>query len=203
MRQFRTRNSTGPGGIPGLLRLVALALACAATPAPVFAQDPGKAVLPVLTLDFERLFAQTRWGKRIGADLAAESAALNAENNRIAEDLIAEEKSLTDRRAQLAPQAFRAEADAFDDRATGIRAAQKSKAQALSQGYDAARQAFYQALAPLIDEVLAGRGAVVVLDRRAIIRGLEAADITDDLAALVDARLGDGPATVPPAEGGN
>ena len=164
--------------------------ALAQTPAPEAAQ----ARLPVLTLDFERLFDSTRWGKRLAADLAAESAALNAENNRIAEDLIAEEKALTDRRAAMSPQAFRTEADAFDERATDIRAAQKAKAQAFTQAYEASRQAFFAALAPLIDEVLAGRGAVVVLDRRAIIRGLEAADITDDLVALADERLGDGAA---------
>ena len=175
--------------------------ALAQAPVPTQAQ----ARLPVLTLDFERLFEGTRWGQRIAADLAAELAALSAENNRIAEDLIAEEKALTDRRAAMSPQAFRAEADAFDERATGIRAAQKAKAQALTQSHEAARQAFFSAVTPLIDEVLLGQGAVVVLDRRVIIRGLEAADITDDLVALADRRLGDGLglASGAPAPSGN
>ena len=185
----------------GLALAVALGL-CLLAPA-VFAQTAApvasQAQLPVLTLDFERLFEGSRWGQRIAADLAAELAALSAENNRIAEDLIAEEKALTDRRAAMSSQAFRAEADAFDERATGIRAAQKSKAQALTQDHEMARQAFFTALAPLIDEVLAGHGAVVVLDRRVIIRGLEAADITDDLVALADQRLGDGLGLAPGA----
>lgn len=185
-----------PGGIPGLLRLCLLVLALSLLPVPQVQATPPS--LPVLTLDFERLFSESRWGQRIAADMARDSAALGTENARIADDLIAEEKSLTDRRAKLAPEAFRAEADAFDERATGIRAAQKAKAQALTQNFDAARQAFFEATGPFLDEILAGRGAVMVLDRRAIIRGLEAADITDDLVHLLDERLGEGPTVAQP-----
>lgn len=195
----------GPGILPGLLRLSLCAgciLLCLAAP-PARAEQTASPPVPVLTLDFERLFDNTLWGKRIVADMARDSAALNAENTRIADDLIAEEKSLTDRRSKLTPAAFRTEADAFDERATGIRAAQKAKAQALTQSYEEARQAFLVASGPLIDEVLTRRHAVMVLDRRAIIRGLEAADITEELARLMDARLGSGPAQTqtPPAPG--
>ena len=192
MRRLRRQENAGPGIFPGLLRLCLLVSCLMLAAPPVRAQAPQPAV-PVLTLDFERLFAETLWGKRINADMARDSAALGTENARIADDLIAEEKRLTERRAKLTPEAFRAEANAFDERATGIRSAQKAKAQALSQSYEAARQAFYVASGPLIDEVLASRGAVMVLDRRAIIRGLDAADITADLARLMDARLGAGP----------
>lgn len=199
---MRRQGQIGPGAIPGLLRLCVLALGLMLAPLPGLAQDKPPA-LPVLTLDIERLFDDTLWGKAITAGLARESAALAAENTRIADDLIAEEKLLTERRAKLTPAAFRAEADAFDERATGIRAAQKAKAQALTQSYEAARQAFYVASGPLIDEILTRRGAVMVLDRRAIIRGLEAADITGDLARLMDARLGTGPAAVAPGQPGD
>ncbi len=189
---------TGPGSLPGLLRLcLAAAVLALGLAAPVRAEPVAPAAVPVLTLDFERLFDDTLWGKAIAADLARESTALAAENTRIADDLIAEEKLLTERRAKLTPAAFRAEADAFDERATGIRAAQKAKAQALTQSFEAAQQAFFVASGPLIDEILTRRGAVMVLDRRAIIRGLEAADITEDLARLMDARLGAGPAAAP------
>jgi len=190
-----------PGALPGLALCAALAFGALAPvqaqQAPAAAGTQAQAPLPVLTLDFEKLFENTRWGKRIRTDLAAASQALNTENNRIADDLVAEEKDLTTRRATLAPDVFRKEADAFDQRATGIRNAQKAKAQALSTQFDADRQAFFNAVAPLLDEVLAARGAVVVLDRRAIIRGLNQADITDDLVALMDARRGEGPPSVP------
>lgn len=190
-------------GRPGLcLGLVALSAGLfGGAPVPVAAQQApahGETVIrvpsPVLTLDWEALFEASRWGKRIRADLAAESRALSDENNRIADDLIAEEKALTERRATMDPTAFRTEANAFDERATGIRNAQKAKAQALTRRFEDRRQAFFEAVTPMLDDILAKRGAVVVLDRRVIIRGLAEADVTDDLVRLVDEKLGDGPA---------
>lgn len=192
----------GPGLRLGLVVLSAGLAGLAAVPVSAQqAQGHGDTVIrvpsPVLTLDWEALFEATRWGKRIRADLASESRALSDENNRIADDLIAEEKALTERRATMDPKAFRAEANAFDERATGIRNAQKAKAQALSRRFEEDRQAFLEAVTPMLDDILTKRGAVVVLDRRVIIRGLAEADVTDDLARLVDEKVGDGP---PPAE---
>lgn len=197
----RLHNIARPGHCPGLLRLLLAAWACVLmlTIAPALAQESrapeSRAIVPVLTLDWEQLFDSTLWGERIKADLTAASRALNAENNRIADDLVAEEKALTERRAGMDPKAFRTEADAFDERATGIRNAQKAKAQALTQSFEAARAEFFNAVAPLLDEMLARRGAAVVLDRRVIIRGLAQADITPELSQLVDAKLGSGPAS--------
>ena len=62
----------------------------------------------------------------------------------------------------------------------------------MSQHFDDARQAFFEAVAPLLDDILAKRGAVVVLERRAIVRGAANADVTDDLIRLVDERFGAG-----------
>lgn len=170
------------------------------------ANPPGgpQAVSGILMLDWERLYERSAWGRRVAREIAQESSALNAENNRIADDLIAEEKSLTERRATMAPADFRTEADAFDQRATGIRAAQKAKAQALSRRFEDERQGFVEAAVPLLDRILAERGAALVIDRRTVIRGLAQADITDEMATLVDAELGDGAdraMTSPPATG--
>ena len=87
--------------------------------------------------------------------------------------------------------------DPVADMLTRLRNAQKAKAQALSRRFEEDRQAFLEAVTPMLDDILTKRGAVVVLDRRVIIRGLAEADVTDDLARLVDERVGDGP---PPAE---
>lgn len=200
MRSRRDNLRKGPGIFSGLSCLCLVLGALMASPvlaqqaggAPATAQ--GRAIVPVLTLDWEQLFEETLWGKRIRSDLSEASRALNAENNRIADDLIAEEKALTDRRPTMDPKVFRTEADAFDERATAIRNAQKAKAQALSQNFETARQEFFSAVAPLLDDMLASRGAVVVLDRRVIIRGLAEADVTAELVKLVDARLNAGPA---------
>jgi hypothetical protein len=96
------------------------------------------------------------------------------------------------------PKAFRLEADAFDTRATEIRAAQKAKAQAIQTQLEQERQAFIQSVVPVLDTMLTERGAVVVLDRRAIIRGLANIDVTEDLVTLIDRDIGDGAGVVAP-----
>ncbi len=176
------------------LALAGLPMAAPAQQAAPLTEPVIRLPNPVLTLDWERLFEETLWGKRIRADLEAQSKDLQQENNRIADDLIAEEKALTDRRATMEPDAFRSEANAFDERATGIRNAQKTKAQTLSQHFDDERQAFFEAVSPLLDDLLVQRGAVVVLDRRAIIRGVANADVTEEIVRLVDQKFGEGAA---------
>jgi len=181
------------------LRVLSLAVAlCAAVPIAAGAQatpDPAERILvpsPVLTLDWERLYEGSLWGQRVRDDLETASAELAAENTRIADSLVAEERALTDRRPAMPPEAFRAEADAFDVRVTGIRAAQEEKARALGRRAEEERQAFIAAAVPLLDGVLEARGAVAVLDARAIIRGLALIDVTAELGARVDATLGAG-----------
>lgn len=188
--------------LAGLLAAPALAQQSAPL-APVQTPTPGGApASPILMLDWERLFDQTVWGRRIRADVAAASQQLSQENDRIADDLIKEERALTDRRATLDAQTFRREANAFDERATSVRTAQKAKAQALTQMFEDRREDFIDAVTPLLDDILSARGAVVVLDRRVVLRGLASADVTADLIALVDQHWGDGSSapTAPPRD---
>ena len=76
----------------------------------------------VLTLDQERLFAQSAYGKRVVAEIEEASRVLAAENREIEARLAAEEKDLTVRRATLTAAEFRPLADGFDAKVTRIRA---------------------------------------------------------------------------------
>ncbi|MEX1661791.1 OmpH family outer membrane protein [Thioclava sp. 15-R06ZXC-3] len=177
----------------------ALALVLAGFAAPGLAQQapsaspvPPAAQTPVLTLDWERLYDNSLWGKRVAREIETASADLRTENNRIAAQLEAEERDLTDRRPKMDPAAFQTAADVFDKRATAIRAAQKAKADAIQQQLNNERQGFLQAVMPKLDEVLRARGAEVVLDSRVIIRGLASADVTAQLGERIDSEVGDG-----------
>ncbi len=188
---------------------LALPVAISALICPVFAQaqstgqSPTRQVIevpsPILTLDWEELYTQSAWGRRVSAELEVASSALNRENSRIADGLVEEERSLTERRAKMAPEAFRTEADAFDQRVIGIRRAQETKARSLTAQADSERSRFITAAIELLDGMIEARGAVVVIDRRAIIRGAGAVDVTEDMVARADAALGDGQSTLPEA----
>ena len=119
---------------------------------------------PILTLDQERLFTGTLWGKRAAERIEAASAALAAENRLIEADLTAEEKALTERRPTMPNEEFQAAAAKFDEKVTEIRRTQDGKARDIGQMHDAERQRFYAAALPVMTEVLRARKAVAVLD---------------------------------------
>lgn len=165
------------------------------------ADAPMPASVPVLTVDQERLFANSAWGRRAQADLEEEGRSIAAENDRIAQQLSQEEAALTEKRKTLAAAQFRKEAEAFDTRATAIRRERAQVVQELNARADADRSAFYQAALPVMGDLMQRRGAVVVLDRRTVFVSLDAIDITDALIAELDRLIGPGPvAEAPKAE---
>lgn len=172
--------------------MVALALVAGA-PASVAQTVPERQVQsPILTLDQDQLFAGTLWGKRAEARIETASAELAAENRQIEADLTREEKALTEERATMPAEDFRKAADAFDAKVTEIRRTQEAKARAVGQMQDAERQRFYAAALPVMGEVLRSRGAVAVLDSRAIFLSADVIDITGEMIERIDAKLGAG-----------
>ncbi|TCP40945.1 periplasmic chaperone for outer membrane proteins Skp [Rhodovulum marinum] len=170
-----------------------LFLGCTMVAGPLAAQETGGGVLlrsPILTIDQDRLFTDSRFGQALVESLEAESAALAAENRRIEAELIAEERALTERRTGLPAEEFRALAEAFDAKVVEIRRAQDTKSRALNQRSEADRQAFYRQALPLVAEIVRERGAVVVLERGAVILSAEQVDITDEAIQAIDRTLG-------------
>lgn len=171
--------------------ILSLVLSC--TSAGAVAQDVGAApASAVLVLNQERLLSQSLYGQRIQREVEAAGAALAAENRQIEAQLTEEELALTERRTQMTPEDFRPIAEEFDSRVNGIRAAQEAKGRALQQQADAAQQAFFETVFPILVEILRNRGASVLMDNRALLLSAEGIDITDEAIALIDERLGDG-----------
>ena len=146
----------------------------------------------VVTVDQDRLFSGSAWGRRIQAEFEQAGTELAAENDRLAKQLSDEEAALTEARATLDPAEFRSRAEAFDARATEIRRERAQAVQDLNASGDAEQNAFFQAIVPLIGRVMLERGAVVVLDRRSVLMSADGIDITGDLITQIDAELGDG-----------
>ena len=174
------------------LRAIAYALALAlSTPAcPVFAQEklPPSAVL---TVDPERLFAESRFGKAAVARLEAAQADLVAENKKLEAALEAEERSLTDRRPTLPPAEFRALADAFDKKAEDIRAARLAKSRSLTTLRDDDRQKFLAAIVPILGDLMGEMGGLVILDKKTVFLSFDRVDVTDLAIARIDTLLDD------------
>lgn len=151
----------------------------------------------IVTLDQDQLYLGTQYGRALQTKFEAESKALLAENRKIDAALEAEERELTDRRATMTAEEFRPLGDAFDKKANDLRKAQDAKSTDLAKSRDADRQAFFQAVAPILGDYMVERGAVAILDKSAIVVSLGSIDITKEVIARIDERLGDG--TTPPA----
>ena len=142
---------------------------------------------PVLTIDQDRLFAETAPGLAISDELEQSAAALAAENERIEAELTEEERALTEQRVVLSPEEFTPLADAFDSKVQQIRAEQDQKARAISDAGDQARQEFFAEIATLISTIVRERGALIVLDRRDVFLSADRIDITDEAIARINA----------------
>lgn len=156
------------------------------------AQSSAPASPIILTLDEERLFRDSQFGKAILARQEAAAQALTAENRQIEAALEAEERGLTDQRATMTREAFQPLSEAFNIKVEGIRRAQDTKTRALNRQFDEERQRFFGAVRPVLARVMQDRGAVAIIDKRAVFVGFEDLDITAAAVAALDATLGDG-----------
>lgn len=181
------------------------ALALLAGAAPVIAQTdtPQPPASAILTIDQDRLYSESAWGKRASRHLADILASLAAENRDLEAKLVIEERELSDKRPTMDPEAFRKAADAFDARVVELRREQDAKSRAIGRIAEAERKAFYAAALPAMGEVLRERGAVVVLDSRAIFVSADSIDVTDEMIASIDAKIGAGENAADPTPEGD
>ncbi|CAN0599929.1 unnamed protein product, partial [Ectocarpus sp. 12 AP-2014] len=161
------------------------------SPVPVFAQTTTIEVqAPILVIDQDRLFSETRLGAASLAEIERAAIDLKEENQKIEESLIGEERALTQKRATLPAGEFRVLADNFDARVQLIRAEQDDKARELNRAQEGARTQFFQEVAEIISGIVREEGALVVLDRRNVFLSAEQIDITDEAIARVNAAEG-------------
>ncbi|MBM7067710.1 OmpH family outer membrane protein [Actibacterium sp. 188UL27-1] len=149
---------------------------------------------PILTIDQDRLFQETDYGRRVQADLVAASQQLAIENRQIETELAAEEQDLTERRKQMDPAEFRVLADRFDEKVTDLRRRQDSKTVALQRQGDVARTTFADTALPILSVIVEEAGAVAIIDRDSVFLTVNKIDITDIAIKRMNAELGDGSA---------
>lgn len=152
----------------------------------------------ILTLDQEALFSRSLFGQTLRAAIAADAKMAEAETRKIDADLEVEERDLTEKRATMPAEEFRLLADAFDIKVKNLRAEREAAASELRDKEAAARQQFVAAVTQIIGDYMVERGATAIVDKKAIIVSLLSIDITTEIVALIDQKLGDGK-TQPPS----
>ena len=173
---------------------------CLPISGPAPAQEGQLIRSPILSLDQDRMFATSDFGRRFDAALQADGARLEVENRRIESELEAEEKDLTQRRPAMSPEAFRALADAFDTKVQRIRTEQTAKARALAQRTEEAQRQFIAAARPVLEQLMIDAGAVVIIDPRSVVMSRSAIDVTDEAIRRINDSIGDGTGSAGPAQ---
>lgn len=168
---------------------------------PLAAQNLGRVQSPVLTIESERLFADSNFGQAFAEEIEADSAALAAENRRIEAELIAEEQDLTEQRKNLEPEAFRELADAFDAKVQRIRQEQDQKARQLGSRSEETRRQFLIAAQPVLEAIMRDAGAAVIVERGSVFMSADVIDVTDRAIAEMNARTTQAEQQVAPQDG--
>jgi len=159
------------------------------------APAPGQSVSlvsAVVTLDQDALFAGSAFGQRVQEQLERDRNALTRENRRIEAELVEEELALTEKRDSTPVTEFTRIANEFDEKVQQVRQAQDGKSVLLQQRLEQERQSFWNEAGPAIAEVMRRRGALVVIDRNAILLAFDGVDITQEAIAEIDAAIGAG-----------
>lgn len=163
----------------------------------LWAMVPGAAqTLPappqIVTLDQERLYLDSQYGKALETRATVANQALAAENRRIEAELSVEETELTKKRPTMSAAAFQPLADAFDAKVEERRSDQAAKIEALKAQHDAGRKTFFQAVVPVLADLMRQMGAYAMLNRDAVVLSFDAIDVTDRAIKAVDDKIGDG-----------
>ncbi|MEP2530580.1 OmpH family outer membrane protein [Shimia sp.] len=176
----------------GLIVLLFSVLTTLSVIAPATAQDMGVPVSSILTLDSERLFAESQFGERVTRDIEAEQSILRAENRQMEAKLVEEERVLTEKRKEMTPEDFRAVADAFDARVEEIRRFQDNKASEIAQFREREEAAFVLAARPVLEDLMREARASIILEQRVILMSSNSVNITETAIARLNAAIGDG-----------
>jgi Skp family chaperone for outer membrane proteins len=149
-------------------------------------------LLPVATIDQERLFADSLFGKAFNEKLRKDVNELEEENTRIANELTDEETALTEKRKELTNEEFRKLAAIFNDKVEVIRRDQALKQKNLNSEQVQAQLAFFVKAKPIIVDLMNELGILFILNDQAIFMAGNSGDITNTAIGRIDQTLGAG-----------
>ncbi|MFT6674110.1 MAG: Skp family chaperone for outer membrane protein [Sulfitobacter sp.] len=165
------------------------ALAQQQQPAPL---DLGAVSSSILTIDSDRVFQESAFGRRVADEVEQQAKELAAEFRKIEAELETKERKLTDLRPTMAAEEFRVLADQFDADVQRTRQEQSVKERNLNELLGQEREVFLTAAAPVLEKLMLQSGATVILERRSVFYSANAIEITDEAIALLDETLGSG-----------
>ena len=169
-------------------RFVALliGLVLCATQSVAQAEFPTVFPQPVLVLDQDGLFNNSKLGQAMQLIQAEKRTVLLQESRLISDAFVVEEKRLTEIRSEVSAEEFRTLSEDFDKRVLAAREAQLSKDVEMQQSIDGQRRRFLVIAAPFLSEIMVKYHASAIIDQRSVLLFNRNLDITPEAIETLD-----------------
>lgn len=140
----------------------------------------------ILTIDSTRLFPETLFGQSILEAIREERIAFAAENREIARAFREEELALTEQRDTLSREEFARLAEDFDARVQAAREERDAQEARLATRGEEQERAFLQQVQPVLTDIMAEAGALVLIEASTVLLRADAIDVTNIAIARID-----------------
>ena len=171
------------------------ALIVALTAAVIAMAAPANAQTNVLIMNEERIVAESQVGQHIATRMQAIRAEMDAELQALLTPIQEESDRLNAETASLTPEAIQARPDlmqriqALNAQAQQAEALRQRLAQELQATQRQAMRPVLEALQAVLQEVVAERGAQILIDRSAVVYADPAIDVSDSVIERLNQRL--------------
>jgi len=153
-----------------------------------FAQTAFPTVFPqpILVLDQDALFNDSKLGQALLFIQAEKRTILIQESRLISESLEAEELRLTELRSEVSAEEFRTLSEDFDRRVLATRQTENSKGVEMQQSIDGQPRRFWIIAAPFLSELMLKYQATAIIDQRSVLLFNRNMDITAEAIEILD-----------------
>ncbi|MBI1233280.1 MAG: OmpH family outer membrane protein [Alphaproteobacteria bacterium] len=171
------------------------ALIVALTAAVIAMAAPANAQTNVLIMNEERIIAESQVGQHISTRMQAIRAEMDGELQALLTPIQEESDRLNAETASLTPEAIQARPDlmqriqALNAQAQQAEALRQRLAQELQATQRQAMRPVLEALQAVLQEVVAERGAQILIDRSAVVYADPAIDVSDSVIERLNQRL--------------
>lgn len=157
--------------------LSAAVLACASAAA----QPVGAQGAPVVVVDLDRAVRESAAAADLREREVAARRALQTEFDAVTAALELREGEMVELRRNMEPEAFDVLVKEFDARVRDARRGAQEQGAALQARFGAAQSALLERIRPIVGALMRERGAVAVLERKAVVVAEQSLDVTDAL----------------------
>lgn len=141
----------------------------------------------VIVVDKERVLRESAVAKRLAEMESKSRADLQSKLNALSEEIEREERELTELREDTAKEVFDERVRAFNDKVQQARRTFQRESEAIQREFARARQQASDALTPVLQQMLAEKGAELVIDRRSVLAARPGADLSSEAIERFDA----------------